>query len=114
MAKRLKCPKCKRTFSMAAHLARHVSAIHGKKASKKLAKKKSRKGKRRVGRPKGVAKKVGRPKSRVAKRRKVAGRGAAQLRSRTQAYRRELLAKRGALDSQLKGVDRAIRALRGA
>ena len=28
-----KCPKCQRTFSMAAHLGRHTATMHGKKAA---------------------------------------------------------------------------------
>ena len=73
MAKKsLKCPKCERTFSMPAHLARHVNSIHSKKAKKKVAKKKRSKGKAKpkVGRPKGAKKKVRRAKrkSRAARR----------------------------------------------
>ncbi len=63
----LKCPKCDRTFGMAAHLARHLSAGHGKK--KKVVKKKAARraartvGKKRgPGRPKGSGKRLGRPK----------------------------------------------------
>ena len=71
MAKtKLKCPKCDRTFGMAAHLARHVSAGHGKKKTvkKKVAKKRAgakraKKVRRRkvkaVGRPKGAASRLG-------------------------------------------------------
>lgn len=71
----LKCPKCDRTFGMAAHLARHLSAGHGKKPAvqKKAAKRADRRvaatagamaaGKKRgPGRPKGSGKKLGRPK----------------------------------------------------
>ena len=29
MQKKLKCPKCSRRFSMAAHLGRHMSTVHG-------------------------------------------------------------------------------------
>jgi len=35
MAKRFKCARCKRTFSMAAHLARHRAAMHGAKSKSK-------------------------------------------------------------------------------
>ena len=74
MAKRkLKCPRCDRSFSMAGHLARHMNATHKrkkKKAAKKgkktvgvARKKRGRQGKkrglRRVGRPKGVASRLG-------------------------------------------------------
>lgn len=58
-----KCPKCDRTFSMAAHLARHMNSVHASKAKKKAAKKKAAKRiksskaspARRAGRPKGTA-----------------------------------------------------------
>ncbi len=66
----LKCPKCDRTFGMAAHLARHLSAGHGKK--KKVVKKKAARraartvGKKRgPGRPKGSGKRLGRPKGKA-------------------------------------------------
>ncbi len=59
--RKLKCPKCDRTFSIAAHLARHVNSIHASKAKKKVAKKKASKRKvrrvrkaKRAGRPPGI------------------------------------------------------------
>lgn len=55
-AKSFKCTKCSRSFGMAAHLARHMSTIHGAKGKKKAAKR-SGKGKRR-GRPKGSGRQV--------------------------------------------------------
>ena len=67
-----KCSRCNRTFSMAMHLARHTSAMHGSKKRKtakrrKAAKRRGRpaakarrgRGRRRVGRPKGVASRLG-------------------------------------------------------
>lgn len=49
-----RCKRCKRTFSMAAHLARHMTATHGAGAKKKTkAAKNGRRKKRRGGRPKG-------------------------------------------------------------
>ncbi len=61
--KTFKCPKCDRSFSMAGHLGRHVSATHGRKKRKKQTQKaKKRSGgrrKKRVGRPKGVATRLG-------------------------------------------------------
>ena len=57
--KTFKCPKCDRSFSMAGHLGRHVSATHGRKKRKKQTKKAKRRSakwrKKRAGRPKGVA-----------------------------------------------------------
>ena len=63
MAKgKFKCSKCDRTFSMPAHLGRHMSTMHVSKAGKKAAKKKAaqrrkaaRRTGKRVGRPKGIA-----------------------------------------------------------
>jgi uncharacterized C2H2 Zn-finger protein len=43
-----KCGRCKRTFSMAAHLARHQAAMHGvKKAGKRKYTKRTRRSFRR-------------------------------------------------------------------
>ena len=111
--KKFKCPKCDRTFSMPAHLARHMNTIHGRKTRKKVVKKRRVKAKRRVGRPKGVGrKKVGRPKGRMAARRKVAAPGSARLLVQMQAHYRKLLAGREGLDAQIDAVTRAIAALR--
>ncbi len=61
--KTFKCPKCDRSFSMAGHLGRHMSATHGAKKRKKAAKKAKRRSvrrkKKRAGRPKGVASRLG-------------------------------------------------------
>ena len=60
MPKKFKCSKCDRSFSMAGHLGRHMSAIHdagpAKAASKK--KKKRRVGKK-AGRPTGLVSRLG-------------------------------------------------------
>ncbi len=57
-----KCSKCDRSFKMAAHLARHLTATHGTK-KKKVAKKAKRRGKKRrmkkAGRPKGSTSRFG-------------------------------------------------------
>ena len=57
---KLKCSRCGKTFSMAMHLGRHMSAIHGMRKKKKGAMKvrRGRKG-RRPGRPAGVASRLG-------------------------------------------------------
>ncbi len=61
--KTFKCSKCDRSFSMAGHLGRHMSASHGrkkrKKAAKKAKKRSVRRRKKRAGRPKGVASRLG-------------------------------------------------------
>lgn len=62
--KKFKCSKCSRSFSMAAHLARHKSTIHASPAAK--AKRKAKK--RGVGRPKGSGiKRSGRPSGFVSR-----------------------------------------------
>ncbi len=69
MAKgKLKCSKCDRTFSMAAHLARHVSTTHASRQKKAAAKRKRAKRRvmKKVGRPR--TRKVGRPKKRRTKK----------------------------------------------
>ena len=93
--KKFRCSRCKRTFSMAAHLARHKNAMHGKKSGKKAAKKKTRtsKGKRKVGRPKG--------------RLSVAG-----LRSSMRSYLSELTRRRAGLDAEITAIETALNALR--
>ncbi len=111
MAKRkLKCPKCDRRFSMAAHLARHLNTTHRSKAKKKAA------GKSAVRR---------RPQKRAAKRAAPRGRrtgsvrsmsaiGAAGVLSSLRAYNAELTARCAAVDTQLRAVDAAIGALGAA
>jgi hypothetical protein len=119
--KTLKCPKCERKFALALHLARHVSAIHGKKG-RKVAKKRP-KAKRRVGRPKGAAKKkvgrpkgvakkkVGRPKGRRVATRRPVGDPAASLLAEMRSYQGDLLAQRRALEAQINAIIRAIDAM---
>ena len=60
--KSFKCSKCDRSFSMAAHLARHMNSTHAspqKKAAAKRKRKAKRAGAKRLGRPKGVAARSG-------------------------------------------------------
>ena len=68
--KSFKCSKCSRSFKMKAHLARHMSAGHGKKKTikKKVAKKRAgpkrakkvrRQKTKAVGRPKGATARLG-------------------------------------------------------
>ncbi len=54
--KTFKCSKCDRSFKMAGHLARHLSATHGAKKNRKTTKKAKRQPMKRT------AKKLGRPK----------------------------------------------------
>ena len=116
MAKKsLKCPKCERTFSMPAHLARHVNSIHSKKAKKKVAKKKRSKGKakRKVGRPKGAKKKVRRAKRKAVRRGGIVGGAMARLLATMRAYQNELASRRNAVDAEIAGIDGAMDAVQG-
>ncbi len=111
--KKIKCPKCERRFSMAAHLARHLGTIHKRKAKKRVAKKRT-KAKRKVGRPKGsVKKKLGRPKGRSVARRQSLSDGSAQLLVGMRSYRAELIAVRDRLEAEISALSEAMNALRG-
>ena len=110
MAKKsLKCPKCDRTFSMPAHLARHTSTIHGVRARPKAAGKRRPKvtTRGRAGRPKTPARRgVGRPKFTV-------GEAATRLMAEMQAYHSELLGQRATLDGELAGLATAMNVMGG-
>lgn len=98
--KTLSCSKCDRKFSMPAHLARHMSAAHGRRKKVRRPKRRKKcvvraKAKRRVGRP---------PVSESALR---------ALRE-VKAYHRELTAQRGGLDKQIAAVERALKAVGGS
>ena len=72
-----RCRRCKRSFSMAAHLARHNSTIHASKKKRKATKKKAAKrgrpskktGVRRGRPPKKVGARRGRPPKKTGARR---------------------------------------------
>ena len=110
---KFKCSECDRSFSMAAHLARH-STSHAAKTSKKLGKKKTRKrkAKRKVGRPKG-SKKVRRAKvARRAAHRPFA-RGTAGLIREMQVHHRQLSTQQADLEAQITAIGDAIQAVGG-
>jgi uncharacterized C2H2 Zn-finger protein len=55
-----KCTRCKRKFSMAAHLARHMAAMHGvRKAGKRAYTKRAKRSYSKVGRPTGLVARLG-------------------------------------------------------
>jgi uncharacterized C2H2 Zn-finger protein len=105
--RKFKCPKCDRTFSMAAHLARHMNTLHASKARKKVAKKKVAR-KRRV-------KRARRRVLRMAARSKAArprlATGPARMIGDMRAYRGTLAAQRSELDTQIAAVEQALSAL---
>ena len=95
MAKRksFKCPKCGRTFGMAAHLGRHMSTMHAPK------------GKRTAPAP---------TKRRPAMTSWAPFGGHRPILDRLGACRDELAAQRAALDAQVAALDQAITALGGS
>ena len=104
--KTFKCPKCDRSFSMAAHLARHANTIH---ASGRGRKQKGRPGKKRK------AVRLGRPPGRPAGSRRLAAKDAAlRLLDGMRAYHGKLVAQRADLDSQIEGIEAAIGAMGGS
>jgi len=103
-----KCPKCDRSFSMAAHLGRHTNTIHGsRKRPRPVARRKlSRSGKGRIGRPKG--------KRSLARAKTFVGDGVTRLISQMQSYYSELTSRRSSLDAQIEGMESAINILGAA
>ena len=96
--KKFKCPRCERRFSMAAHLARHVSTIHRRKMKKKA--------------PRAAAKRGPvRRRGQVLRVRTGSSIGAAGVSASLRTYHEELTAQVAALDSQMSAVDGAMQAL---
>jgi len=100
---KFKCPKCDRTFSMAPHLGRHMSTIHGAKKGKQSAK----------GRMPRLASrsKRGRVVRAVPRQPAQTGAGLAGAVGQLRAYQDELAAQRTQLDAQLAAVESALSAL---
>ncbi len=95
-----KCQKCNRTFTMAAHLARHNSTIHGtKRAGAKAAAKAA------------VRRKVGRPKVKKATPMLARAGGAVHLLGAMKAYHGELAARRAAVEGEIAALESAMTAL---
>ena len=105
---KFKCSKCDRSFSMAAHLARHVNAIHKRKTGAAMAKKRRvtarATGVRKVGRPTGI-------RRRKAVGTTLAGTGAVQLISSMQTYHSGLLARREGIEAEITAIGQAIEAM---
>ena len=101
-ARKFKCSKCDRTFSMAAHLARHQNTTHGAKPKRKVARKKA-------------AKRITRKAVRRARRSvKRAPRSETQpLLLQMQAYRNDLLTQRAQVISQIDAIDKALGVMGG-
>ncbi len=111
-----KCTKCDRSFSMAAHLARHQNTIHSRGGAKKRKAGRKRM-KRGPGRPPG--RRVGRPRGRrraapMMRMTRGAMDGAARLMSQMRDYYDELTTRRATLESQIAGIQSAISSIGGA
>lgn len=91
-----KCPKCDRTFSMAAHLARHANTIHG--------------GGRKAGRAGRMKPRLGRP-PRAAAAAGAGGDGAIRVLKEMETYRDTLLMQRCSIDCQIAGIENAMNAM---
>lgn len=100
--KTFRCPKCGRTFSMAGHLGRHMSAIHGRSMS-------------------GGAKRGPKPGARKGKRGAAKGKAAgktvsdswAHLVAKVGEYGQELEAQFSALGKRVQAARHAFEMLRG-
>lgn len=107
-----KCPKCERSFSMAAHLVRHMNATHGtrsaagRKSGKSAGRAAGRKG-RRPGRPKGSKNKMS-PGSNIISRGGGGAEGPSRILREMSTYRDELVAQRSAIEAQIAGLEGAI------
>ena len=102
--KKLKCSKCDRTFSLPAHLARHVNTTHGKSTKKKVAKKRRPKAKpkRKLGQPRVVRKKkVVRPKRKATGRGPSVGGAMTRVVVAMRSYQNELASRRDAIDAEI-------------
>ena len=99
-----RCAGCKRTFSMAAHLARHNRAQHGSKGTRR----KSPGRRASKGKKNGT---VGRPRTVGVRASQAAAGGAAHLIGEMQTYCAELSSRRAALDAQIAAVETALNAM---
>lgn len=102
MAKKFKCSKCDRKFSMAAHLARHMASHGGNRAV-------GRKSRRGPGRPRGSRNVA---KSTVASAGSYSsGSGIDNMIREMNDYRDQLTIQRDALDTEIQSINTAMDAL---
>ncbi len=113
---KFRCKRCKRSFVMAAHLARHMNAIHGSKKRKisnaKTAKKKA---KRSTVQPK-VVRTVAASRARIGPIRmfSTADNRSEGIIGAMQTHHRELLVQRLSLDAQIDAFARAMETIGAA
>jgi len=107
-----KCSECSRTFTMAAHLARHRNAVHGAKRAGRRTTGRAARGGRKTARS---ARTPARPAPRRATappaRTPQGAAGMTRLVADLQAYHRELTAQRAGLDQQIAAIDSALQAM---
>ena len=103
-----KCPKCDRSFSMKAHLARHTNTIHASPKRRKAAAKKRAKRAKLAGK-----KRVVERKARVLSARKAPVSGGSRVLREMKVYHADLTAMRSSLDVQIDAIEAAMEALTG-
>jgi len=99
-----RCARCGRTFSMAAHLARHQSAAHGVGGRKKSRPANGRK--KRRGRPPG--------RRSAAQAGGMGGEMTSRIISDMSSYLQDLNARREAISEQIAGIENAMNMLGGS
>ncbi len=110
---KFRCKRCKRSFSMAAHLARHNSTIHASKKRKiSNAKTTKKKTKRSTVQPK-VVRTVAASRARIGPIRafSIGVSGSEGIVEAMQTHHSDLLAQRSSLDAQIDAYARAMETL---
>jgi len=102
---KLRCTKCNRKFSMPAHFARHMNAIHGMGGQRRGS---SKTAGRRPGRPKGSKNKIA-PSSATS----VSAVGSDDIVQQLENYRLDLENRRQQIDHALEGITTALQAFGG-
>ncbi len=112
---KFRCKRCKRSFVMAAHLARHMNAIHGSKKRKMSNAKTTKKAKRSTVQPK-VVRTVAASRARIGPIRmfSTAVNGSEGIIDAMQTHHSELLAQRSSLDAQIDAFARAMETIGAA
>ena len=103
-----KCPKCDRSFSMKAHLARHTNTIHASPKRRKAAAKKRARRAKLAGK-----KRVVKRKAQVPSARKAPAGGSSRVLREMKVYHADLAAMRSSLDAQIGAIEAAMEAMTG-
>ena len=112
---KFRCKRCKRSFKMAAHLARHKSTIHAPKKKKVSKAKTTKKGKRSTVRRE-VVRCVAASRAKIGSIRAFSTRASASVGiiDAMKSHQSELLAQRTSLDAQIDAFSRAMAAIGAA